>query len=619
MIRIPDLANISLIPVAKRLPREVYDCILDQLAEIHLGRDEPCPDCYLKDMYNLALTSRRWDCAVKEHMYRKIWLTTNEDNFSTPKLRIKGTTRLKLFRRTLRERPTLARLVRELHMSQFQSLYNNAAIDKKEIVDLVASIVMACPNLKRLHSFHIPYTHTFDRLSHALSTRRNLKERVWLLSENTEDEEQEGDDDLSNIYYHTATDPTEQFLDLNSNYSSLDTLVLHQSPTRSSTGLSFRALIGTLKQLPCLRHLSISNFPAASFTNLTLNSLPANLQSLRLERLPGVTEGGLQRFAKSALTDSIQSLTLIDLGASNILTLSQFLSSKLGSLVKFTFVQWETPTLPIGASVPIFQSSTLTYLHWEVGSQAISTVYSAYHTLSGHSDPRSRSHLLSSSGTERVPCLATSILASSIQSNYFPSLTKLRAPHDPQGLLQSVCKPRVSALLPSDKLFVSPLISCPFVAGPSRGLVSQVDLSNLFGGFSCREFTGVSTGTVDPRTLPISIQSRLAAHSRILDRRKLPCMYIKVEDPDGCLVDIHSIYGFMGRLESRVKYEVMPDQKRGCLGCEEGRNGGESEWVTGIGGLTGDSEDFEGEEAILGRCGHVNRRHREDVGAMDLF
>lgn len=53
----------------KNLPREVYDCIVEQVQKLHLGQDQPCPPCYLKDLYNLSLTSRAWDKAVTVPMY----------------------------------------------------------------------------------------------------------------------------------------------------------------------------------------------------------------------------------------------------------------------------------------------------------------------------------------------------------------------------------------------------------------------------------------------------------------------------------------------------------------------------------------------------------------------
>lgn len=53
-------------PVFKRLPAAIYECILQQLKIIHSERYiQSCSACYLRDLYNLALTSRAWDRAVR--------------------------------------------------------------------------------------------------------------------------------------------------------------------------------------------------------------------------------------------------------------------------------------------------------------------------------------------------------------------------------------------------------------------------------------------------------------------------------------------------------------------------------------------------------------------------
>lgn len=53
-------------PLFKRLPTEVYECILRQLSDLHTGAHlQSCATCYLRDLYNLALVSRAWDRAVR--------------------------------------------------------------------------------------------------------------------------------------------------------------------------------------------------------------------------------------------------------------------------------------------------------------------------------------------------------------------------------------------------------------------------------------------------------------------------------------------------------------------------------------------------------------------------
>ncbi|KAF2111691.1 hypothetical protein BDV96DRAFT_498801 [Lophiotrema nucula] len=612
----------------KKLPREVYDCIVGQLEQLHFESDQSCPSCYLRDMHSLMLTSRAWDRAATLQMYRKVWVLTNDEHPKMPKLKIKGTGRLKLLRRTLRERQTLARYVKELRVPEFQSLHQDASIEREEIVNLIASIVMSCPNLERLVGFHVPYMYTFDRLSHALSTRKELKERVWLLKENDIDSEDE-DEELSNNYYHRANDPTECFLDLNSSHTSLTTLVLHQQQPLSSP-LTFRAIIGALRQLPSLRSLSISNLPSATFPNLALNALPPNLQHLRLENLPGINDKGLQRFASSHLTTSLKSLTLINLEISNLLTIAGFLSTRVEQLQRFSLSQHKTPRIPVNTSIPILHSTTLEYVHWEIRSQAetppMRNSAFASRNASSPSFPFPES--------EPTSCLATCLLSVSIKNGLFPALRKIRAPHDPQGLLQSLCKPRATALLPSDTAL---LTSPPRSTTPSPSRLSSFDplssymfpeiagevKSHAGSSLDTRADSPMSAGfpsstnsrTSSDASLSTAITpaySRLAAQARILEARKQPFMTVKVTDPKGEVRVSRPIFGFLGQLDSKIVYEVKPDRQR-LMSMEERE--GEREWITGIGDVVGEWEEVGG----LVACRHLRQRTHRVVEAMEMF
>ncbi|KAF2661261.1 hypothetical protein K491DRAFT_587839 [Lophiostoma macrostomum CBS 122681] len=612
----------SVLPfVFKKLPREVYDCIVEQLEQIHFREEQSCPSCYLRDLYHLSLTSRAWDRAATIKMYRKCWVLINEEHPKLPKQRVKGTSRLKLLRRTLRERPTIARYVRELHLSEFQTLYRDASIEREEIVNMVASLVMACPNLERLVDFHIPYAHTFDRLSSALSTRRNLKERVWLLGDDASAESEDEEEDPSNIYYHAASDPTERFLELNSEHSKLTTLVMNQAIGQATSPLTFRFLIGTIRQLPSLRDLFISGFSASSFTNMTLNALPANLRSLRLEDLPGVNDKGLQRFAQSSLVTSLKTLTLINMEIFSLTTLSDFLSPNTSDLRYFTISQQKAPILTSDADIPNFQSEKLISIHWELRSQA-GPAPVLLPTPSTFQSPQ-----FPFSNSEPIPCLATSLLARNIETGLFPSLRRIRAPHDPQGLLQALCRPRASALLPSDtSLLTSPprqsLALNPFVQPPidadkrlsskyiyitSRPGTARTDspmASPVTTQFH-RHFTSTSKASTSASvSQAISCppgQSRLQAQSRILHARKQPAILFKVEDPDGVLRINKCIYGFMGKLDSRIEYVVRPDwdrvQHHSDSDAEDDGGGLDGagagiglDWVTGVGDVTAEWE-----------------------------
>ena len=56
-------------PVFKRIPLEIYECILQQLRIVHEGSYlQSCATCYMRDLYNLALVSRAWDRAVRAQL-----------------------------------------------------------------------------------------------------------------------------------------------------------------------------------------------------------------------------------------------------------------------------------------------------------------------------------------------------------------------------------------------------------------------------------------------------------------------------------------------------------------------------------------------------------------------
>ncbi|XP_014555041.1 hypothetical protein COCVIDRAFT_103430 [Bipolaris victoriae FI3] len=584
----------------KSLPREVYDCIVAQLGPIHMDQEGACATCYLKDLHSLSLTSRAWGKAASAAMYRKALVLANEEHGAHPRLKIKGTSRLKLLRRTLRESSTLAEQVKELHLPAFQNLYQNATIEKEEILNLVASLVMACPRLERLVGFHVPFTNAFDRLSYALSTRSNLKERTWILG-NAENELNEEDEDEMRGHYIVECDPTEHFLDLNSNHPELSTLVLHQGPNNSSSPLNFRAIVGTLRSFPQLRHLSIRGLPATSFTNMVLNALPTNLRSLRLEELPGITERGIQRFVTSPQATSIQKLTLVGMEIS-VHTLADILSPFLAGLEEFSLVQNKAPVLREHDSTPVFHSPSLRYLHWEFRSEASSL--SAF-TFESHDSPTSPSI-----NPEPNCCTATSILAASIMNNGFPSLCHVRIPHDPQGTIQSLCKPLATALLLAD---ISQLALAPrATSSTSLPLDESVSTSVREDGmFSCAvgSETRVDSVVSLPRyglpatnaaigTILTPMRSRIAAQSRILAARKEAGMMVRVIDPEDEII-VETVFGsYIGDLRSKLNYELQPDR------CASGRTA----WVTEMEDLIGGRGDQDGNgiERTWDLCGHTN-------------
>jgi hypothetical protein len=416
-------------------------------------------------------------------------------------------------------------------------------------------------------------------------------------------------------HYVAECDPTERFLDLNSNHPVLSTLVLHQGSQQSSTHLNFRAVIGTFRSFPQLSHLSISGLSATSFTNMALNSIPKNLRSLRLENLAGVTEKGVQRFATSQLAASIEKLTLIDMEISSLLTISNVLSPHLAKLKEFSFVQDRSPTLLGRDSTPDFFSPSLRYIHWELLSEA--SPLPAFISPSTLHLPESPSFPFTN--FEPICCFATSLLAASIKDNAFPSLRRIRIPHDPQGVIQALSKPLASALLPSDtsKFATAPRIST------SNGFSIMLDEPLLLApkplNNSVTTYTVMSPPRVDsvtgsptfaPSIPPSSpLRSRLAAQSRILAARKKAAMMVCVYDPEGMVRLKKVIGGYVGQVDSKIKYDLRAD----------GGSAERSEWITGIDDLVGVGED-DGGERFRASCGHlVGTRRRTAVKVEDLF
>ncbi|KAF2028012.1 hypothetical protein EK21DRAFT_114216 [Setomelanomma holmii] len=589
----------------QKLPKAVYECIIAQLEHIHLRHDHACASCYLRDLYNLSLVSRAWDKLTTTPMYSKVILLANEDHAKVPKLKIRGTSRLKLLRRTLRERSALARCVREIHMVGFQELYENATIDREEIVNLVASMVVACPFLERVIGFHLPYTHNFDRLSHALSKRTNLRERVWLLSDQNAELSDGEDEDLGG-YYLAACDPTERFLELNSKQPLLTTLVLHQGNNSPSAALNYRSIVGTFRQFPALQHLAISGLAANSFTNMTLNALPPKLRSLRLENLPGINDKGIQRFATSHLAGLIETFTLINLEVSSLLTISNILTPHFSNLKYITLAQQRAPTLSSRHSMSKLDlaSPTLQDIHWEIRSEAgpLSTLPSS------DSVDQSEEASFPFSNTEPICCLATALLAEGIKNGAFPSLRRIRVPHDPQGIMQALCKPLATALLPSDtSLFLSsPRISALL---EQKVLNAFKEQDSPFGiPLSQRADSAIETPTSSTSFSSSALtpaRSRLAAQSRILATRKDALMTVRVFDPDGEVQINKVIKGFVGEVRSNINYELRADRGRTLSGPTDDASD-RNEWITNIEDLVGEPNPNSKaiREPSWGSCGH---------------
>ncbi|EAW23154.1 uncharacterized protein NFIA_018550 [Aspergillus fischeri NRRL 181] len=430
-------------PVFKRLPQEVYDGILNQLQFLHTGPNQSgCLTCFQRDLYALSLTCRVWERVVRPKLYTRIHIIGNDSPAQLKKYRMKRGSRLKLLRRTLRERKSLANLVLELRVPQMDLLFTTSKHSNQweEYRDLVASVVMVCPNLERLLGLTIAYNHEFDRLTHALSTRKKLKEHIWILGEGPEVSEEESP---RNTSCPGSLGPLQmfEFLDYHASWSNLETLMLYALNGKSALEPSI--FLRMFHLLPSLRHLCISSFDADAFADSALLCLPP-LESLRLESLPGITDTGLSQYTSRPESGSLKSLALIELNIQSLLVISKILAS-LRNLERFKIVQTNhCPTLNADGIVfqPLFASSSLKHLHWDVACPNPNTALTRLDCAPFAKPPK---HV-------DTP---NSHLAQSILCSGFPRLETLRAPSDiePPGILQAVCQPipRGQALINSDR------------------------------------------------------------------------------------------------------------------------------------------------------------------------
>ena len=354
-------------------------------------------------------------------------------------MKLKLGSRLVLLRRTLRRNSYLAGLVHGLQVSDagLSARDPNAILDSQsqEYLDLVASVIMACPNFQRLQGLQLTYSHEFQRLFHAVSTRRKLKEHVWIIGENTTVSQRSyqqlppGLLDEAQVF---------EFLMYHRSWTKLETLMIH---SLNGTGIIEAGIFQEMFQLlPSLKNLAISSFDADDFNDRTLLALPT-LHSLRLENLIGVTDQGLSRYAATPFAQQLENLSFVGMGLTSLLAVSKILAS-LPHLLRFTLSQSDgCPELPTELMVfqPILASPTLRFLHWDVASRGAEMAPSLPPWEAIHAGPKS----------------ANTSLALSILHGGFPSLRSLRAPRDidPPGAIQAVCCPTKNGkiLLPTDK------------------------------------------------------------------------------------------------------------------------------------------------------------------------
>ncbi|KAI4863346.1 hypothetical protein F4820DRAFT_459596 [Hypoxylon rubiginosum] len=548
------------------LPEEVLGLILGELKQLHLQPgSSSCATCMMRDLCCVALSARKLSKVARVALYENIQLVGADSQTQKKRYKLNFGSRLVLLRRTLRSNPEIAALV---HGLKAPAVPQGVAVDLYQ--NLVASVIMACPNFERLVGFHQNHDYSFNRLFHALSTRRNLKEMHWTLeasqfqrtrrlsnaagllnSENPKYQEAPGD---------LLPQQSDEFLEVHVDWEHLESLSIHCLPGATITPVSL--IPDIVSRLPALKSLHLSHLPFTAFNDANLLSLPS-LQTLTLSHLPGVSSDGLSSFVRRASSRSIRKLTLQHVDVGTLPALSQIFSN-LPKLETFALVQSSAPVMPSSEMIwlfPYLAAPSLRKLHWDI------------------------------TGSQSGANTADDVLARSIEANGFPSLRILRAPNDADGVFQALCKPTEAVETANDKFRglinrctsrpsppVTPTTPKSLGKAPSWGLSFPMD-DQLFPSKASSNLA----------------QSRLAAQGRLEAARKGPGRFvIKVTDDDGTVVKNYGIASFMGRVESQIQYCVTPDESA------TDENGGLVD-ITDVLGDNGENLRVDGREGCTGR------------------
>ena len=468
--------------------------------------------------------------------------------------------RLKLLRRSLRSNPQAAAIVRSLKVPA-----QPVGMRVESYHSLVASVVMACPNLERLVGFYPSYNGNFNRLFHALSTRQRLKQMDWVVepapSKRLPRPCSSSSAGFANMLTKrgaacpTVDSTTEQFngssifMHHHSNWMYLNSLSIHCHPGAALPADSLQtAMFG---QLPALQHLYLSNLPPSVCNDGTLMGLPP-LKTLSLSRLQGITCNGLSTSLACSSGQPITTLTLRHMELSSLSVLARLLAN-LSDLRTLNIIQRLPPILPKDEAVwlfPYLASKTLRILHWDMTSLRPTS-------------PASE---------------ADRILARSIAASGFPLLGVLRVPNDGDGIFQSLCRPRDKIDLPTDKFRLPvrerycsrPSLSSDGGSPTSSGSRPSVTSSNSTGSLSNNSSSGTAVSSFS--NVPINpievattrsgsdlVAARLAAQSRIEAAHRTPRFFVNVVDEEGSVAEKFGIGGYIGTVGSRIRYHLLSD------------------------------------------------------------
>lgn len=532
-----------------KLPVEVLRLVMEHVRRQHLeDKSSSCATCWMRDCCSVAVCNMRLLAVAREALYSDIQLVGRE----APQLgkRWKGlhSARLVLLRRTLRANRSLASVVRSLKVP---ALPDDASIEAHKYHDVVASVLMACPNLERLDGFYPSYRHGSEsHLMHALETRRKLKEMTWVIEaapEASVEHARAGKKAQSNKKKHSkkaspapvedsiipdhylTTAHANRFVMRHENWKELTHLNIHCLP---GANMAPRGIIGaTVSLLPGIDSLYLSHLPASSFGDESLLGFPRALKKLTLSHCAGVSTAGLSNFATCAAAASLESLTLVHQNIDSVDALVRMFA-KLGSLASFSIVQQAAPAVGDDPFLfmPYLASRSLRKLHWDVVESAAAATR------------------------------ADDILARSIAADGFPRLRAIRTPNDPDGRFQALCKPQERADLAGDRY-------------RNGGLVGQATNNNAQNSSSTDDLGGAvaarsSSDTKDSgkELLPAREYgsnlhaARLAAQARLEAARGFPRFEANVVDEDGEVVSSEGLAGYVGDAASRIRYCLTPDE-----------------------------------------------------------
>ncbi|KAI1073509.1 hypothetical protein F5B20DRAFT_574733 [Whalleya microplaca] len=523
------------------LPEEVLGLILDELKNLHLSPGSTsCATCMMRDLCSVAVSARKLLKVARAALYEDIQLVGADSQAQRKRYKINFGSRLVLLRRTLRSNPDIAALV---HSLKAPAIPQGAPVDLYQ--NVVASVIMACPNFERLVGFHQTYDHSFNRLFHALSTRSKLKEMHWTLEASRFQTKRRKSNAAALLNPDTPNfmeapgdlqlEQSEAFLDLHADWEDLTTLSIHCLPGATLTPVSL--IPDIVSRLPALQNLHLSHLPFTAFNDANLLSLPP-LHTLTLSHLPGVSSEGLSSFARRPSSTWIRKLTLQHIDVDSLPALGQIFSN-LTALETFAFVQNEMPIMPTNEIIwlfPYLASHSLRKLHWDI---------------TGQSESANR---------------ADTILAKSIETSGFPALRTLRTPNDPDGIFQALCQPVEKLEMASDRyrgLLVTKCTSRPTPpATPTTPTTPSTPSSKKFPLSAGLSFP--MEDTLIPAKVSSNLaQARLAAQARLEAARAHPRFTVNVIDvaDDGreAVAETYGMAGFMGRVESKIRYHLLPD------------------------------------------------------------